>query len=184
MGLKDVVRGKFFEPDYFKNKDNVSASFKKLKIIKLKADGTKDKEIEVLLNPSSYSLDRSMSWSQKRVFFDEFPITKYKGEEGRSLSFELLYDKDVGNELTSSTTYSVQEKITELEELVDQDENTKLPPMVQLMWGDLLFTCVVSKFNLGYEKFDEGGLPLRVKVTLDFLEVEPKKIEFATAKED
>lgn len=157
----------------------------KLKITPLPP--SKLKEITVMFNPNSYSIEKSVSWDSaggagagatQRKF--NAPALTFGGGGSRTLSLELFYD------VTESTDRDkdVRKETGKLVALtrIMADSKSPHPPVCKISWGrkvknsDFPFTGVVTSLSQSFTLFSRTGEPLRATLKVSFVEfLDPEK---------
>ena len=133
-------------------------------------DGQK-KKVEFLINPSEYSVSRSISYRRAESKGSDVPPLEFVTGEGRRLTFELLLDGYEKGE-------NVQRFVKELEALANVDRRTEgaakkpRPQVVRFGWGhETLFNSLIKSLDVSYILFHPDGRPARAKVKLTLEEV-------------
>lgn len=147
------------------------------------------------VNPSSYSLNHLITYTYQRgqgfskseaVFNDAPPI---------NLNFEFLFDgtgvvppaADIGDiplvgalasALSQPKPFVVMDEIRKFNRLVyDYDSDKHRPRQLLLVWGTLVFSCVLSSVTYRFTLFNPDGTPLRAVASCSFCESIPKKLK-------
>jgi hypothetical protein len=140
------------------------------------------KQIAVLFNPSSYGIDKSVTWSppqtnnsqgastERRV---DAPTLVFGGGESRVLSMELLYDITE----PSAGQKDVRQETDKLVKLtrIQRDLDPPRPPTVEVSWGkartaDFPFVGVVTQLTQRFTLFRGTGEALRANVNISIKE--------------
>ncbi len=157
----------------------------KLEITPLDKKGKRieNKKFEVLFNPNTYLITKSVSWntpvptncsnnnSNRKV---NAPTLTFGGGGSRQLTLELFYD--VTEPVNGIPIDDVRQKTNDLVALTRKDLVLKRPPAVQITWGtapngsDFPFTGVVNMLTQRFTLFRENGKPVRANVTVAFTE--------------
>jgi hypothetical protein len=147
----------------------------------------KERQISVLFNPNSYSIEKSVTWTPPLTPSVQGPVTErlldaprltFGGGGNRMLSLELFYDitepdadqKDVRVET---------DKIVKLTR-IQRDLNPPRPPTVEVSWGkaptaDFPFVGVISHLSQRFTLFRSTGQALRATLNVSFTEfLDPK----------
>ena len=145
--------------------------------IKLEADGA----IEVLFNPTTYSISKSVSWepSSGRARSGagndsrtNAPTTAFGGGGSRQLSLELFYDV-TDRAAAGADVRDETDKIVYLTR-IRRDLQDLRPPVCKIDWGgkslDFPFTGTVSQLDQQFLLFHESGRPLRAVLKVVFAE--------------
>ena len=115
--------------------------------------------VEVLFNPTEYSVDEGAHYADLPVPGLQTPILQFVRGESGSLSLELFLDG------TARRT-PVDEDLKKLRKFVEIDGDLHAPPVCRFEWGAVSFPGVVTSFKQKYTLFAEDGRLLRVRVTL------------------
>jgi hypothetical protein len=145
----------------------------------------------IQVNPSSYSLHHLMNYSYNRgqgfakseaVYGDSRPI---------ELQFEFLFDGTgvvpkpsalgdiplvgaIASALSPDKPFVVMDEINKFNKLVNYDGKTHRPRKLLLVWGSLVFPCVLKSLEYRYTLFAEDGTPLRAVAKCTFCESVPR----------
>jgi nucleoid-associated protein YgaU len=151
----------------------------KLKITPLPP--SKLKEITVLFNPNSYSIEKSVTWdaaggagagTTQRKF--NAPALTFGGGGSRRLSLELFYDVTESDERHRDVRKETG-KIVALTRIMADRKNPH-PPVCKISWGrkvknsDFPFTGVVTSLSQRFTLFSSTGEPLRATLNVSFVE--------------
>jgi hypothetical protein len=144
----------------------------------------------VQVNPSSYSLNHLMNYTYNRgqgfskgeaVFGDTNPI---------ELQFEFLFEGTgvvpkpstlgdiplvgaIASALSPDKPFVVMDEINKFNTLVNYDGKTHRPRKLLLVWGSLVFPCVLTSLEYRFTLFKEDGTPLRAVAKCTFCESLP-----------
>lgn len=148
----------------------------------------------VQVNPSSYTLNHLLNYSYHRgqgfsgseaVYSDSPPVT---------LQFEFLFDatgvvpapSEVGDiplvgaiasALSTAKPYVVMDEIKRFNALVyDYNGEIHRPRQLLLVWGGLVFSCVLSSVAYRFPLFKQDGTPLRAVASCTFCESIPDAV--------
>ncbi|MCH5281436.1 MAG: hypothetical protein J1E61_08190 [Lachnospiraceae bacterium] len=152
----------------------------KIKVIDRNGDKAGE-DIEVLFNPSEYTLSEASEYTVRRRSSADAPSMMYTGGKATTLSMELFFYTGPmiyasGKSEVAAT--DVSKKIKEFEELVYINGELHSPPIVKFIWGSLSFKGVVTELQSTFMKFTETGMPIQAKVKLSltaYYEVSEKK---------
>jgi nucleoid-associated protein YgaU len=130
--------------------------------------------LEVLFNPTEYSIDRETSYAEIAVPGLDSPVLQYVRGNGDKMTFELFLDiTDRMQDGRVVTGQSVRELfIDPLERLLLQNERLHAPPPVMLLWGKevVMDSAVARSLSVKYTLFDTGGRPVRATANLTLQE--------------
>jgi hypothetical protein len=155
----------------------------KLAIVVLPAAGTKQPpdvpgfpkgKLEVLFNPTEYSIDRETTFAEVAIPGLDAPVLQYVRGNGDKMTFELFLDvTDTMQDGKVVTQQSVRELfVRPLEQLLLQHPKLHAPPPVKILWGDgvVMESAVATALSVKYTLFDTGGLPVRATANLTLRE--------------
>ena len=126
--------------------------------------GSSEERVEVMFNPTEYSLDSANQYSWKTIPGLNQPIAQFVSGEATSLTMELFFDTyEKGKDVRTFT-----KKITGL---LDVDKDLHAPPLVKFVWGSLSFKGIVEKVSQRFTMFLETGIPVRATLNVTFRSV-------------
>ena len=147
------------------------ATLEKAKLTVLEGS-KKNHSLEVLFNPSEYSLDSSNTYKASPMPGLSSPLLQFVNGEARQLSLELFLDDytDPASAQSDTNQKSVKERMDELSNLMKIDAEIHAPPPIQFSWGTLIFKGILEKMGRKISLFQPNGTPARARVTLTFKE--------------
>ncbi|PKM76308.1 MAG: peptidoglycan-binding protein [Firmicutes bacterium HGW-Firmicutes-15] len=123
-----------------------------LKKASIEVEGSSSKKIEVLFNPSEYSIDSENKYAFHTVSSD--PITQFISGSTSLLSMELFFDTyEAGSDVRNHTK--------QVSELLDIDSDLHAPPVCKFIWGSLVFRGYMEKVSQRFTMFLDSGIPVR-----------------------
>jgi nucleoid-associated protein YgaU len=141
------------------------------------------REIEALFNPNTYSITKSVQWSQVAAPLSgsgkdssnrttNAPALSFGGGQGRQLTLDLLFDS---TEEKDQTMLDVRSRTKEIVALTRIQRDLGRPPVCDVTWGragdpDFPFTGVVSQLTQHLTLFRANGTALRATLTVAFTE--------------
>ena len=128
----------------------------------------------VLFNPEEYSLNKDNNFASQAIPGLTSPILQFVHGNLRTLDMELFFD-------TSDAQTDVRFETNKVTDLLKIDSNLHAPPLLQIDWGSLHFTCVLAKANQKFLRFTPTGLPCRARVTVTFNEYLDAETQVAEA---
>jgi len=148
-----------------------------------KNEGESDREMEVLFNPTEYTIEQSNTWAPQNKQGRE-PEYQFTQTDLKKLSMELFFDSYERKRDVREYT----DKIAKLMAVtIDEGENGKRPPICRITWGqpstaltnpDFPFQGVLASLRQQFVLFDENGIPVRAKLSVTFQEyLTPQEIE-------
>ena len=116
--------------------------------------------IPVMFNPPSYSLTNTNQFAEIRIPGLPSTILQYVSGDAQTLSTELFFDNtDTGQDVRAHTAA--------ITNLIRPEASTHAPPRLLLMWGSLVFQCVLISAREEFEHFDSLGMPLRARLQVE-----------------
>ena len=129
------------------------------------------KEFNVLFNPNTYSISKTVTWASQPTTELNAPTLKFGGGQNRDLSLELFYDV---TELPIDDVRVETGRVVQLTRIV---RDLGRPPVVEVVWGDdsadqfnFPFIGVVSSLTQKFTLFKADGKPVRATLTVTFKE--------------
>jgi hypothetical protein len=135
---------------------------------------------ESTLNPSSYSRNRSIGYSKKKVLGQLGSDTKFSDIQPEKIEFEFLIDGTgvVGEANAGNASADVKTQVKQLTDIVYKYDGTQHEPNhVRILWGELIFFGRLESLSTDYTLFKPSGEPLRAKVKLAILSFMSKEEE-------
>lgn len=117
--------------------------------------------IPVMFNPPEYQLTRTSRFAEIEVPGLPSSVLQYVGSDAQTLTMELFFD-------TTYTGVDVRTRTEAIVNLTVLDPLTKAPPRLLLLWGSLIFPCVLISVKQHYEYFNSLGMPLRARLNVEF----------------
>jgi hypothetical protein len=130
--------------------------------------------ISVLFNPNAYSFDRSNAYKSTPIPGLSSPLLQFINGEADQLNMELFLDDYTDPKGPTSrdqtAARSVQERLKELNRLLNIDSDLHAPPHVRFNWGPMEFAAVFEKLGHRVTMFYPDGTPARATLTCAFRE--------------
>jgi hypothetical protein len=141
-------------------------------------------EIEVMFNPASYSISRSVNYSNKNeekersegnkttsANLDNHPNMNYLGGNSDTLTLELIINKYnfshySGDEKYDKSKLDITQDVKKLEALTFIKSELHKPPLCKFVWSSFTFEGYVTSFSANFTMFLDDGTPVRAKVNL------------------
>ncbi len=122
--------------------------------------------IEVLFNPSQYSIVKANQFASLPVPGKESPLIQFIRGEAETLTLELFFDT-----FTYFKGKDVRDFTNRMKSLQKIDDETHAPPICSFIWGKAgkdkpFFTGVVENLTATYTMFLYDGTPVRAKLNL------------------
>jgi hypothetical protein len=131
-------------------------------------------DLTVQYNPKEMSVDKSVPWSKHKDSKSDHPHLEFTGADGRSMSFELMFD-------TFEDDVTVQTEVAKLQRMAmvrnpatSAPEDEKRPPLVEVRWDGGLpsFKGVIESIGTKYTMFSPKGFPVRATCTVKVKEAD------------
>jgi nucleoid-associated protein YgaU len=123
----------------------------------------KDTPIEVLFNPTEYTVEYSASFQETAPPGLSNPIIQFVNGNARVLSMDLVFDT-----YTDGKGQNVLERTGPFTDLLAIDEDLHAPPPVEFRWGVFRFVAVVEKISQKLTMFRSDGTPVRATLSVTF----------------
>lgn len=140
-----------------------SSKLKKAFIQVLDAQLKVKEEIPVLFNPTEYTIEKSNEFASINIPGLESPLLQFSRGNLETLTMDLFFDSYEENKDVRGYT----NKITEL---LNIDPAIHAPPILRFVWGNLNFTCVLSRVSKKFTMFRSDGKPVRATLSVTFNE--------------
>jgi len=118
-------------------------------------------EFEVLFNPNTYSISKSLTWNAEVSNNLNASTLGFGGSTNRDLTLELFYD------VTETPDSDVRVETNKVVALTRLKRDGREPPLVQITWGDdsqdlynFPFIGVVSQLTQRFTLFRANGKPV------------------------
>lgn len=159
----------------------------KITIQPVEADGStlSNKEIKVLFNPASYTISKTINWSEDQSAGHNAPMISFSGGGSRELSLDLFYD--VTERINGAMINDVRIETSKVAVLTRIQRDLARPPLIIVLWDnganknyDFPFTGVITSLTQNFTLFSAEGIPLRATLTVkikEFLDWEKDKKE-------
>lgn len=145
----------------------MAAALQKLKIT---TDLKGANPIEVLFNPTEYTIEDSSKW-EDQVRSKQKPELHYTGGERKKLSMELFFD-------SYEQRQDVRQFTRLIANLMEVDQKMDRPPVCTIEWGqntsqppndaDFPFVGVLESLKQQFVLFSNDGTPVRAKLSVSF----------------
>ena len=130
-------------------------------------------ELQVMFNPSEYSISRNMNYAEVQVPGLTTPLLQFVRGEAQTLSLELFLDAsdrlNIGKTSSGQNApLGIETEIDALRSLVEITKKTHAPPVVEFTWGaeTKAFRGVITSYTEKFVLFSQTGTALRARVTL------------------
>jgi nucleoid-associated protein YgaU len=117
--------------------------------------------IPVMFNPPNYSLTKTNQFAEIRIPGLPSTILQYVSGDAKALSTELFFD-------TTDTGVDVRSRTAAISNLTKPELITQAPPRLLLLWGSLVFQCILISVREEFDQFNSRGMPLRARLHVEF----------------
>ncbi|MEL6168990.1 MAG: hypothetical protein AAFZ09_19045, partial [Pseudomonadota bacterium] len=131
--------------------------------IKILEGRNADEEVEVLFNPTEYSVEYGASFQETSIPGLSNPILQFVNGTAEVLSMDLLFDT-----YTDGGGADVSEVTQNFVNLLAIDGDTHAPPRVEFKWGVFQFRAVIEKISQRFTMFLGDGTPVRATLSVTF----------------
>ncbi len=127
--------------------------------------------IDVLFNPTEYSIETSNEFSWDTVPGLSQPIAYFISGNVPTLTMDLFFD-------TYERGTDVRAHTQKVAKLLDVDKDLHAPPLCKFVWGSLQFKGVIEQVTQKYTMFLDSGIPVRATLTVTFKAVASVKEQY------
>lgn len=127
--------------------------------------------IDVLFNPTEYSIENSNTFSWDTIPGLSQPIAYFISGEVPKLSMDLFFD-------TYEKGTDVRAHTQKVATLLDVDKDLHAPPLCKFVWGSLQFKGVIISVTQKFTMFLDSGIPVRATLTVTFKAVASVKEQY------
>lgn len=125
--------------------------------------------------PDDYKQKKGIVYVSGKELGANKRIPFFSGYQHEEFSLECTIDC-TGAVPDTKEDDTVPKRITLLESLLYKyNGESHQPNFVQLAWGTLLFKCRLKEMEVNYTLFSGEGVPLRAKISLNFIEFVSRK---------
>lgn len=129
-----------------------------------------DDNMEVLVNPESYSQKITVKFSEKQADGTTAKMPMFSKMEPQKLDFELLFDSTGVINGVRDETNGVESELERFKKLALEYKGDKhRPRFLTIYWGKLIFDCCLESLDITYKLFRADGLPLRALAKVSFI---------------
>lgn len=126
-------------------------------------EGSPKTKISFVYNPSSFSLDRAVTWDDAKSLKLQYGILSFTGGGSDTLAFEVMIDR---TEESKDILKDVKDIYGLTKNTVEDKNKFYRPPLCKLTWKDFTFGGVVVSVKFDFLLFDEEGKPKRANVSI------------------
>src|SRR5438094_4392603 len=136
-------------------------------------------QIEVLFNPTEYSMEKSNTYQSTSLPGLATPVTQFVAGNADTLNMELFFDTYTKSSRHPSVTIreDVRNYTRKIAALLDIDPQLHAPPICEFTWGPpmgspdgIQFTGIIEKLSQKFTFFLDDGTPVRATLNVSFKE--------------
>jgi hypothetical protein len=139
--------------------------------LEIEVPEVEDPIIPLRFNPTEYRLQKDNEYQDIAIPGLPAPPIQFVRGGAEKLSLEVLLD-------TTDTLKDVRsEYVDKLTGLMRIQAELHAPPIVRFVWDRAIFRGVIESLSVGYELFDEGGVPHRARAQLTMRAYRPVEVQ-------
>ena len=171
----------------------IEGQLAKLKIIAYKderfEEAVEDGEFVAQLNPEKVSFKYQIELEEQQAQGTSGAQPRFGKTKPEELTFQFLFDATGAIPLPDGASAisedGVDARISAFKRVVLQFNGEEHKPNnLKLIWGRLLFKCVLNELNLEYTLFRADGTPLRASATAKFVGYVEDELRVATERRE
>ena len=124
--------------------------------------------IQVLFNPTEYTITKGNNWTFDPIKGNSLPKGKFGGGKPREMQVNLLLDKTLPNDGMSVKDITDKLfKMMEVKATSGAGAGDAVPPLVTFQWGEMIpFKAACTSLTIAFQLFEPNGSPIRADVKL------------------
>lgn len=143
-------------------------------LVKLKIECYSDAEYTTLVdefvttfNPNKYTTKYEIEYSEQQPSGVAANAPSFSNMKSQELALEIFLD---GTGVATGEVEDVEEKVEEfLDKVYEYDGEIHRNRYLRIIWGTLVFDCILKSADINYTLFNSQGRPLRAKIAAKFL---------------
>jgi hypothetical protein len=126
---------------------------------------------ELPINPETYSQNYKVEYDTRRPQGQQGTDARYKSTAPEELKLEFVFDGTGALEdYRGNANEPVAEQVTRfLNTVYFMEGEIHRPKFLKVLWGKLVFPCLLSNLDINYTLFNPSGTPLRAKLSATFI---------------
>jgi hypothetical protein len=138
-----------------------------------------NERIQVMYNPEEFRVEQGNTFAEVGIPGLPAPPIQYVRGRGRTLTMDLFFDTyEPFDRATPDRRDDVRLYAGQVVRLLDQDPQTKAPPILLFSLGQFQFRCVLTEANQRFTMFWFDGTPVRATLSVRFQEY--TRVDFQT----
>src|SRR5829696_6157768 len=130
--------------------------------------------IQVLFNPTEYTITKGNNWTFDPIKGTSLPTGKFGGGKPREMQVNLLLDQSLPND--GKSVKEITDKLFKMMEVpsgVAAGAANACPPLVMFQWGEMIpFKAACTSLTIAFQLFKPNGTPIRADVKLALTQAE------------
>ena len=124
--------------------------------------------IQVLFNPTEYTITKGNNWTFDPIKGTSLPTGKFGGGKPREMQVNLLLDQSLPNgEMSVKDITDKLFKMMEVKGGTGAGAGDAVPPLVTFQWGEMIpFKAACTSLTIAFQLFKPNGTPIRADVKL------------------
>ena len=124
-------------------------------------------EFVTTFNPNQYTTNYEIEYSEQQPSGVAANAPSFSNMKSQELALEIFLD---GTGVATGEVEDVEEKVEEfLDKVYKYDGKIHRNRYLRIIWGTLVFDCILKAANINYTLFNPQGRPLRAKIAAKFL---------------
>ena len=130
--------------------------------------------IQVLFNPTEYTITKGNNWTFDPIKGNSLPKGKFGGGKPREMQVNLLLDQSLPNgEMSVKDITDKLFKMMEVKGGTGAGAGDAVPPLVTFQWGEMIpFKAACTSLTVAFQLFKPNGTPIRADVELALTQAE------------
>jgi len=130
--------------------------------------------IQVLFNPTEYTITKGNNWTFDPIKGTSLPTGKFGGGKPREMQVNLLLDQSLPND--GKSVKEITDKLFKMMEVkggTGAGAGDAVPPLVTFQWGEMIpFKAACTSLTVAFQLFKPNGTPIRADVGLQLTQAE------------
>lgn len=125
--------------------------------------------METLINPEGYNREYAIEYNEDKSTGESGSQQRFVGVTDETMEFRFVFDRTGIFPNSPPLPVGVTADIELFKQLTYKfigDEHRT--PFVTLIWGTLVFPCVLKSMNINYKLFHSNGTPIRAEIMATF----------------
>src|SRR5215218_5050802 len=130
--------------------------------------------IQVLFNPTEYTITKGNNWTFDPIKGNSLPKGKFGGGKPREMQVNLLLDQTLPNGgMSVKEITDMLFKMMDVKGSAGAGAGDAVPPLVTFQWGEMIpFKAACTSLTVAFQLFKPNGSPIRADVKLALTQAE------------